>query len=148
MTSCTSCLLISSVWLVEMPGSPGSLSEWAPTSSTSPCALPRLGGIKDKPSREVWLAGSCESLATCPASNGVTQQTERLSWNWPRPRGLDSGTELPEGFVRVGRTLFVRHFSQDLQSDLFLTDHLPSRLVPCVSDILVRRFPALEREGG
>lgn len=69
-----------------------------------------------------------ESLGTGSASNVVTQQSERLSWNWPRPRGLDSGTALPEGFS-VDRAFMPD--SQEPPKDLFLTDHLPSRLVPC-----------------
>ena len=54
-----------------------------------PLRFPAFGDIKDKPSRACVAAGLFESLATCLASNVVTQQIERSSWNWPRPRGFE-----------------------------------------------------------
>ena len=51
----------------------------------------------------------------------VAQQKAKKCWNWPRPRGLEFGDRAPRRVYAV---------SQEPPNDLFLTDHLPSRLLP------------------
>jgi len=92
-----------------------------PVRQTSPCASRHSSGINNSP-RVVWLVGRILQL-----SSRVRHLIEnRLnSCNWPRPRGLDSGTAVLEGFARFRKNL-PKIFLESKTSACFAIE----RLVP------------------
>jgi hypothetical protein len=79
--------------LVRLRSGGNRLAEGYPTNS---CLLPvSLHGIKDKPSRAVWQAGLLNLSQRVRHLKLQTSRKARVSWNWPRPRGLAFGDRVP-----------------------------------------------------